>query len=448
MKKLSRYVAILLCLCLLCPGIATEVKAENANDTGIEYRIVAKGVYSNWEGVSNVSQFLDQNGNYCFAYDGEKAVTIVKTKDGKPQGRKITLKKKYPLFGGVACDAAGNYYLVTGRENKSGKIKNTVFISKYTARGKLRKTIGDNGSASLGSWYPREFYTRLPFDGGNCDIAVNGDYLAVHYAREMYNGHQSNSVFMINTKKMKRVKIGSLYSSHSFAQRALPYGDGFLFASEGDCYSRAFTISRLANPATGENTDSDIFHFWVEKGAMNSGNMFVLNDNFASMGGLAKAGEQKAALVGLSVKSLKSRAYLENQQIFIQIFDPEKNLEKASSYATKGKRKGLSGPNGDEKVTDYGVKWLTNYSNQFTVSNPQVVSADGRIVVLYELYKSGEYMGVYYMVLDERGKILKKKTKYSETARLNPCEMPVYSNGTVYWTGNRTTGNTMVVFGL
>ncbi len=427
-----------------------SVYADAAKNTGISKQIKAAGEYKNWEGVSSVSQFLDGNGNYCFACDSTKSVTIVKTKNGKPLKKRMTLKKQKPLFGGVACDSSGNYYLVGGKTNKSSDYKkNTIFISKYDSKGTHIKTVGDNGSSSLGDWYTQDFYTQTPFDAGNCDIAVNGDYLAVNYARHMYSGHQSNSVFVINMKTMKKVKLNDIYSSHSFAQRTLPYGNGFVFASEGDCYSRAFTVSVTADPASGENTNSDIFHFWVKKNALKNQDMQALNNNFAHMGGLVKAGEHTVALVGTSVKSLSSKAASEKEQLFIQIFDPAKDLSQPSAYVTSGKRSGYSGANGNEKVTDYGVKWLTGYSGKYTILHPQAASDEmGNIVILYELEKSGKYQGVYYMVLNSEGKIIKKKTRYSATARLNPCEMPVCSGGHVYWTGNKTKGSKVYVYSL
>lgn len=448
MKKLCRYAAVAASIVMFFSPVA--VYADAAKDTGISKQLKADGEYKNWEGVSSVSQFLDENGNYCFASDSSKSVTIVKTKNGKPLKKRITLKKQKPLFGGVACDSSGNYYLVGGKANKSSDhTKSTIFISKYDSKGTHIKTIGDNGSSSLGDWYSQDFYTQTPFDAGNCDIAVNGDYLAVHYARHMYSGHQSNSAFVINMKTMKKVKLNDIYSSHSFAQRTLPYGNGFIFASEGDCYSRAFTVSVVADPVSGENTNSDIFHFWVKKNALNNWDMQALNNNFAHMGGLVKAEENTAALVGTSAKSLSSKAASEKEQLFIQIFDPSKDLSQPSAYVTSEKRSGYSGANGDEKVTDYGVKWLTGYSGKYTITHPQAAADEnGNIAILYELEKSEKYQGVYYMVLDSEGKIIKKKTRYSATARLNPCEMPVCSGGTVYWTGNKTKGNKMYVYSL
>jgi hypothetical protein len=373
----------------------------------------------------------------------------VTTKNGKVKST-IKLAMKHSLFGAVTCDADGNYYVVTGETNTTDDTtKNTIFVSKYNKSGKHVKTIGDNGSSSLAWYYDSTFYTKIPFDAGCCDVAINGDILTVNYAREMYSGHQSNSVFSVNIKKMKKADTGTIYNSHSFAQRVVSYGDGFVYASEGDAYPRAFSIDYVSTDAATTN-NGDIFHFWIKKGS--SDNMYVVNDNFAHMGGLAAVNDTSVCLVGTSVKSLSSKASSQKEQVFIQIFDPTADLTSSSSYVTTGKRSGTGGLNGDQKVTDYGVKWLTS-STKYSYENPQVVSdGNGTIVVLYEQYaaSTGKYQGVYYMVLNKNGKVVSKAKKYSATAHLNPCEMPVYTNGTIYWTANKEddSKNTMYVYTL
>lgn len=419
--------------------------AFHAIDTGLDFEIYANGEYSNWDGVSNVAQFTDGDGNYCFAYDSEKYVSIVKVKDDVVDANVVHLKKQHELFGGVTCDSEGYYYLVTGETNNTDDTtKETVFISKYDEDGKLIKTVGDNGSSN----YDSSFCTKIPFDGGNCEIAVNGKTLAVHYARKMYSGHQSGSVFAINTEKMEKVETGSVYQSHSFAQRTTPYKDGFVFAGEGDCFNRAFTVT-LANISEIGNKTNDIFHFWVKKNTYDNWDMFTLNNNFAHMGGLAVVGNTNVALTGTSVKAMNSDAKNQTEQLFIQIFNPSEDLSTETAYVTKGVRSGLSGPNGDEAATDYGVKWLSNFGKNITVSHPQVVS-DGNdtLVILYEKYKDNSYKGAYYMVLDKNGEVKKGETRLSANAYLTPCRMPVCSNGKIYWTANRRKSSKVYVFSV
>lgn len=436
----QRIASIMVMITLL--GV-TPVNADTlaSYNTKIKKEVIAEGWYSNWDGVSNVAQFVNEKGRYSFAYDDGKYVVVVRTKNGKASKNTIKLKKKHSIFGDIVCDSKGNYYVVTGENNDTEDTeKNTIFISKYDKNGKHIKTVGDNGSAGLGYWYGSGFYAKRPFHGGNCDAAINGDVLTVNYAREMYSGHQSNTAFTINTKTMKKIDIGNIYNSHSFAQRAIPYKDGFILASEGDCYSRAFTINYAAKDGSF-NHEGDSFHFWVKEGTLSDWNMSVLNNNYARMGGVAAVNDSTVCLVGQSVKALDQKANTQNQQIFIQIFDPTADLSREDTYVTKGTRSGMSGPNGNEKVTDYGVKWLTK-SNTHTYSEPQVVSdGKGHIIVLFEERApkdsySKKYLGVYYMVLNEKGEVITPKTLYSSSAQLNSCEMPVYAEGTVYWTAN------------
>lgn len=439
-KITKKWAGLLLVFLLLTGYFAGTASAATAKavKTGIKLSVAAAGEYSNWDGVSNVAQFADNKGKYCFAYDSGNYVIVVKTNKGKVSGKKLKLKKEHPIFGNVICDKKGNYYVVTGEANKTENTsRKTIFVSKYDSRGKLLKTVGDKGASSLAYYYDKSFNTKEPFSAGNCAVAVNGNLLSVNYGREMYSGHQSNSVLTINTDTMKKVSVGVIYNSHSFAQRVIPVKDGFLYASEGDCYPRAFRLARVS-PGKGTNNAYDVFHFWVKKGTLDAWDMWTLNNNFAHMGGLACAGKNSAALVGTSVKSLNSKAAKEKEQLFIQIFNPDKDLSRESSYYTKGRRSGKSGSNGTEQVKNYGVKWLTDYDSNVSVSHPQVTATDdGHYVVLFEKYMDGTYKGVYYIVLDQKGKVTQKSTRFSKDAKLNPCQMPVFAEGTVCWTGNK-----------
>ncbi len=405
-------------------------------DTGINIKIAANGEYKNWDGVSNVSQFIDGSGRYCFAYDNEENVSIVKTENGLIDSNIIHLKKVHSIFGGITCDSEGNYYLVTGETNTGDDTnQDTIFISKYDAEGNLIKTTGDNGSSSLASYYGTEFYTKEPFSSGNCDIAINGNILTVHYAREMYSGHQSNSVFTVNTESLEKVSVGAVYQSHCFSQRIVPYKNGFVYAGEGDCYNRAFTVT-VAEAVNGKNVENDIFHFWVKENTLDNGDMFTLNNNFAHMGGLAVV-NGNIALAGTSAKALSAEAENQGEQLFIQIFNPEEDLSSEASYITTGNRTGTGGPNGNQTVTDYGVKWLSDFDAGTVISHPQIVSGDnGTIIILFEKYINNDYKGVYYIKSGADGTIQKDISCLSENACLNACKMPVYSNGKVYWTAN------------
>lgn len=376
-------------------------------------KIVAKGEYKNWEGVSNVTSFMGENRNFNFAYDKGDYVYIKRTVNGVLQKKKIRLKKQHSIFGTITADNEGNFYLITGKNNNGSNRKvNTIFISKYNSEGKHIKTIGDTGRAhkyvyntNLDFHYDFSFCTKKPFSSGTCDAAINGDILSVNYARQMYNNHQSNDVLSINTKTMKKISLGGIYNSHSFGQRVIPYRESFAYVSEGDGYDRAFTIN---TPIENNETKADnTFHFWVKKGTFDEYNMHILNNNFAHLGGIAVVDNNKLALVGTSAKSLSKNAINEKERLFIQIFDPTKDLSKSSSYITSGTRTGLSGCNGDEYVKNYGVKWLNMIGNKVNIKHPQIASnSEDQIVVLYEKYQYSRYKGVYYRILDDKGRIM------------------------------------------
>ncbi|WP_026498639.1 hypothetical protein [Butyrivibrio sp. WCD2001] len=485
MKKIIRIVAAVMAGCLMLSSPSGVYAAKNAKEfnTNINHKVYASGSYINWEGVSNVSEFTDENGDYCFAYCKGKTVTVVRNKNGKVKSKK-KIKMQYPIFGAVSCDQEGNLYVVSGRKNNSSdQTKNTVFITKYSKNGQFLAAVGDNGSGCFQKYSERYGYssstrdtdsnTKIPFEAGNCDVAINGNYLAVNYGRGMYNGHQSNTALIINRNTMQLVQLDRYYNSHSFAQRAIPYQDGFILASEGDAYNRSFSVGfttpsetvlppdekaaeesawsnydayapayKDADKAAREYTTSgyssvrnyDIFHFWIKKNS--AYNMYVVNNNYAHMGGVAVADNNHVALVGTSVKNLDKKAAKQKECLFIQIFDPTQSLKSENAFTMKTTRSGKSGIAGTQDVTDYGVKWLTNGS--FTVSNPQVTAdAKGRFVILFEKYVGGSYKGVYYMVINNDGKVAKKAKLFSATAYLNPCETPKTCGNYIYWTSNR-----------
>ncbi|MCR4624995.1 MAG: hypothetical protein K5795_03360 [Lachnospiraceae bacterium] len=58
--------------------------------------------------------------------------------------------------------------------------------------------------------------------------------------------------------------------------------------------------------------------------------------------------------------------------------------------------------------------------------------------MLYERYdKNNKYLGVYRIIVNAKGEVTAKAKRVSKTAYLNSCETPVYSDGTIYWCGNK-----------
>ena len=449
MKRLSAVSLAAIMTITLLP-VAAMAEHENIEATESRVDIMASGRYSNWDGVTNVAQFADANGNLCYAIDSDSEVTVYVTDETHKCVKTVNLKKQHPMFGTAICDKNGYFYLVTGEENSTDDTSvETVFISKYDSAGNHIKTTGDNGSSSLAYYYGTSFYTQEPFSAGNCDAAISGDVLTVNYARHMYSGHQSNSVFSVNINDMSKVNVGVFYESHSFAQRVAPIENGFVYMSEGVCFDRAFQAYCVtwADDELTYSNEEPVFDFWVEDGAYDTYNMYVVNENFAHMGGLATLSDGRVAFAAQSASSLDSNAASESEEIFIQIFDPLKELNTPEAYSTVGERSGLAGNNGRTEVTNYGVKWLTSEEDGSEISNVQIaVTENDEIVVLYELTKDYDYQGVYYIVLDKDGNVILPARRFSSEAMLNPCEMPVYENGAISWVGNNYGDNSCRIY--
>ncbi len=380
---------------------------------------------NNWARVSDVSQFKDNSGNYCVAYaDSSNKYLYIRAYDTSLKqvySRKISMV--YPLVGGVVCDSDGCFYVVWGKSdsNSSPSGKSTIAISKYKKSGELVKTTKFKMDYSDS--------TKYPFDAGNCDIAIYDGVLVCNYGREMYNGHQSNDILAVNTANMTQNKNYSNYVSHSFDQRVIFDKSGIAwFANHGDFYPRGFSIE-AGNAANNVYESYIPFHFYCAQ--EDSDNMYIVNKTKAYLGGIEET-SSGIVLVGASVKGLtKSEFNSQAINLFITYADVKKKMPDGTS------RKGTCIGN---KVTDTGIKWLTNYTS-YDVYRPQVVyTDDDRIVILWELEKDGSYNSTYYMILSSNGQVLQKATKIKD-ARLNSYEKPVYKSGYVYW--STASGNVL-----
>ncbi len=441
-RRMKRLAALVLA-CLLIPA-ALPLRAE-AGDPGalsltdypteIRHRVQAKGRYVNWAGVSSVSQFADEKGNFCFAADEGDSVTVYRTERGTVTGSTV-IGNPYDSFGAALCGGDGSLYMVWGRNNPgSDCTEETIILGKYAPDGTLIASVGGNGSEGMPDYYGERFYTRTPFDSGNCDAAMNGDLVMVNYARHMYSGHQANTIFTVDTSTMT-VRTGmTSYNSHSFDQRVTPCAGtgGFLLESQGDCFPRSFTTSVTdAGRVLGE---MDTFSFWVEEGTYTNYDMRKLNATRARLGNILET-SRGAALVAASARSLSEAAKNEPYDLFVQVFDPTGSAAFPETYVTAGERSGMAGNDGNTPTTDYGVQWLTDLAGTGrTVEEVQAVSAEDRIVVLYELYAGSAYESTQCMVLNADGSVLLEPFSLG-AVRLNLSEDPVYADGAVQWVSN------------
>ncbi len=398
--------------------VSTAADGVSVNDTGTTW-------ISNWGSVSSVQQFIYKNDGMAYAYLSGGKLHIV-TPDNH-----FTMEMKYPLLGDVISDDAGNFYVVWGQTNtQDTTFADTVFISKYSADGIHIQTTGFVGTSVMGS----DGNTKTPFDAGSCDSVIHDGIMMVNYARTMYNGHQSNNVVGVYTEDMTPYEFASSwdipYTSHSFNQRVIwsEHAQDFVYADHGDAYSRGFII-------TSDKQEKLIFHMYLEANA--NYNMWIVNKTFAQMGELTET-SAGVVFVGASAKSIGEAAKTEKQNLFVQIFDPTKNLS-SSMFMGGGERSGATSFDINDNsnspltpVTDYGVIWLTDYTDRDVIA-PHAVAANDCIVILWnECNASGQYEA-FYTVLSADGDVVTPPSSLGVDFPVNSMEAPVYHDGSIYW---------------
>ena len=393
----------------------------------------------NWNSVSPISDYIDNEGRYTIAYTDGKTVYVSHCAETKGSMRiEETVKFAQPMevLGGVVGDDKGNIYVACGQtdEADTGKIC-TFAIYKYSSDGKY---IGK------AEYYPddKHWSTKIPFDAGNCVMTFQGELLICSYAREMYSGHQSNAVFCVDTVTMKEKAVYDSYCSHSFNQSVLTIDDNtVVFADHGDAYPRGFTVNVVKNTngsLNGHNNKGYVpFHFSLSG---DSGDMFNVNYTNSRLTGIAEL-ESGIALVGSSGDYETESP----QQLFLQIIDPD-NGNQVLNGAT---RKGTSASPYGGAYTDTGILWLTDYKDGSEVRASAAAALDEeRLLVMWEKWdKNGSFVDSYYSIVSSDGKLLVDSVSLKKSM-INGAEELDIIGEIAYWTYADGNGKDAVIYRL
>lgn len=396
-----------------------------------------------WADISSVQQFRYKDDGLAFAYEMAGKLMVVMP------GSMISIEMKYPILGDVIADMEGNIYVVWGDVNSTSQTPvETTFVSKFLPNGQHVRTTGFVGRSS--PWGDSSSaMTQRPFCFGNCVSVIANGILVNYHGKQRYDGHQSDQVIAVNIEDMSPYDVqANTYSGHSFNQSVIycEQTKGYLFASQGDAYGRGFKINDINNhygDAAGayweeyEGKPDLVFHFYLESNA--NYDMGIVNRTFAQLAGIVETSEG-VALVGASAESIGEAAKTEKQNLFVKIVDPETNAPISSLASSCPVRIGASSfdINDNSKspltpVADYGVHWLTNYTDKEVVA-PQIVKAGDRVVILWSTSTGdwSEEPDTEYMVLAADGSILTPVTSLNGIP-LNSFEQPVFKDGVVYW---------------
>ena len=408
-------------------------------------------------GRGQETTILDHNGNFNFIYYDDDNVYIQRLNSNMTVKDTLTIAKKYPEYGTTIMDDSGNYYIAWGQhdfeDGDTGTI--TFSIAKYNNSGTFIKSYDVCDSSTLGA-------TQIIFDLGACnmDISKNG-ILAYNYGKQMKNGHQCNDTGYVDINTMEAPdKYKSFpYTSHSMYTDVIALSTGeFVFMQQGDAYSRGYNLTLISeDPDDGHWLNHSIVPFQFREGADEG---YGYNYTFANYGGMEELDTGVALIAGseetLSLDPAEKRNNNESRNVFVQIIKKSgfDGPETADSFVTVGERASVGTQHTSSGSTqyflqqgtkDYGVKWLTNYSGDYSAKNVKTVKVDNdRIAIFWTkstISKSvSENDEVYYMVIDNKGNTVQEATLL-EMGSLPGYEKPIYKDGYVYFSNTDGTNN-------
>ena len=353
----------------------------------------------------------------------------------------------YEIYGNVIVDENENYYVACGHYDEEHTLENVtpVFcIAKYDNNGKLltkaEYASKETASDSCGM--------RKPFWCGECKLMIDKEKRIIcHTCKQMYNGHQANQVFYVNTETMEKLEYGAPYCSHSFEQQVYELDNGqIMFLNKGDGYPRALQVSVLGNEGKMLQT-YDVFHYR---------NSTQYNVTFGNLGGMTEL-ETGYLIGGASEKVLshekQNTSEIKEGNVFVQLLDKDFSKKKADKEIqklnqTKRIAEGtfdestFTGDGSNHSVTDflnkdtvdYGVQWITNYKgSEYAAFSKMVKISDTKVAILWEKREKYQYAGTYYCILDQEGNIVQKETRI-QNARLSSCDNLTFDGTYILWT--------------
>ena len=404
--------------------------------------------------VANVVTLVDNNNNINVAFFYDKKVYVQRYDADMKEQTMIWLDSSFadPLFGDVACDSEGNYYVVWGQNDTKGDNIYTISVAKYDNGGNLISEAVARGKDATAVYTGGNFGTRKPFYNGSCDIAINGNVIAVNLAREMYVENQSSVVLYVNKSTMKYMWGDTAWTTHAYDQRVYGVSDGgFVSINQGDSSNRGFHIVKEggvadSNASYNSGKFASIYTFHFREG-MDQEDGY--NYTFAQLGGLAEidssyvfaASSERA----LSLAPKAANAANSARDVFVQFIKKDFTTKGGKdNYTVAGETRSIQGTKPttaktklflDKGDSDYGVVWLTAYDDKYYAANPKVVSlGSDRFAVMWEkrAYAAND-ISTYMAVLDGKGNVV-IDTCLIQNSLLAADTDPVVVKGKIYWT--------------
>lgn len=319
---------------------------------------------------------------------------------------------------GLALDEAGNYFFATGVDEDDDvdatyppndiPRPDIVRLVKFDRSGcVLRETDVDMARREAD---PEAEIIVNPMVAGSSRLAYGAGHLLLVHSHntepdESIGGtrHQKAIATHIDAETGAVTRASTMWVSHSFDQRALFDGTGFVELHLGDAYPRTLTVGRY--PASGRGVTRDLFHIKGPEGD---------NNTFTRLGGIAQVGHPEFDYLVL-FSTERSAGFEGDGEVRgtrdLALVRVRSDLEEVEDSAIdRGPQTTEFAVVSSAKEQTNHVRWLTALGENRHVERPRIVAAGGGAIALWEEWSMSGMMsrfeGVYALSLGADGEVI------------------------------------------
>ena len=322
--------------------------------------------------------------------------------------RSMTLDLSLPVFGAF-YETSDNYYILTGQNNPDHNDSvETYRVTKYSKSWTAQGSCGLFGENTV-----------YPFDAGSARMAMYGNYLFIRTCHEMYDGHQANVTFSVNTSNMSIVdkytdvmntRLG--YVSHSFNQFIHVDNGTLVSLDHGDAYPRSIALLKY---------QSDI------------SNGFFVPDYFSNpcqvTNVLSFSGTTGANYTGASVGGFE---YSDSSYLIAGNYDTDDSSSPRNVFIASV----------NKSTNAVTIRFLSNYAGtDDSATTPHLIKTGSNSFII--MWSSNG--SVYYAALGGNGQ--RTSNIYKMTGNLSDC-VPSVINGKLIWYTWHDSANTFYSINL
>jgi hypothetical protein len=430
-------------------------------DTALEEQFAPDSASLEYATAPRIVPWVNPDGSFTVVWDSGGSIHVSSLDAGGHVTADTTLPPELPRFGGFTRDPGGNFYVFTAKTNADGDFSSDMRLTKYGSSlvriGACDLPAGKGGDG---------FDVMKPIEAATSVVTFSNGKVGIHLGKTMHKGpdglnHQSGILAIVDAQTMQLDRKNSIgqTAAHSFDQKTIADGDGFVLADLADNLPRGIVVTKNRVGRVVFTYKTRLSTKATTRGDKTLGPGMWSNDNdcYTELGGLASASGGYLVL-GSSERSLdngKATGTLnEARNLFVVLVSRDFDRTPApppgggqDEVVTSQVVVSAGETSRDEHFYDFyggthaqrnvGVAWLTSYTNRDTENavRPKLVKVGpDMFVALWEKWDKERYSSTYYLVLDGQGRVTKPATPIG-AAHLPRSSDPVAALGHVVWFG-------------